>query len=232
MKLLGIVGGTGPESTIDYYRALIESWRARTADDSYPRMVISSINLTRMVDLITANDLAGVAAFLAEEVRRLAAAGAEVGLIAANTPHIVFDDVRRLSPIPLISIVEETCRAAVARGLRKVALLGTRFTMRGRFYPEVFDRAGIELVVPSPEVQEQVHDKYMNQLVVGDLRNATRDWFIALITELRERSGIEAVILGGTELSLILREPSYGGVAVLDTTRIHVESAVEAMLDI
>jgi aspartate racemase len=230
VKLLGIVGGTGPESTVDYYRALIEVWRARTADDSYPRMVISSINLTTLVALITANDLAAVAAFLADEVRRLAAAGAEVALIAANTPHIVFDEVRRLSPIPMISIVEETCRAAQARGLRKVALLGTRFTMRGRFYPEVFDRAGIELVTPTPEEQEQVHDKYMNELVVGDLRHATRDWFIQMIARLRERSGVEAVILGGTELSLILREPSYGGVAVLDTTRIHVESAVDAML--
>lgn len=230
MKLLGIVGGTGPESTVDYYRSLIAVWRERTADDSYPHLLINSINLTALVSLITANRLADVAAFLAAEVQRLAAGGAEVGLIAANTPHIVFDEVQRLAPIPMISIVESTAAAAAARGLRKALLLGTRFTMRGRFYPDVFDRKGIELVVPSLEEQDAVHHKYMNELVMGDLQDATRDWFVSLIASLRERSGVEAVILGGTELSLILKEPSYAEVAVLDTTRIHVDAAVTAML--
>jgi len=230
LKILGIIGGTGPESTVDYYQSLVAVWRERTKDDSYPHMVINSVNLTTLINLITADRLADVAAFLGAEVQRLGAAGAEVALIAANTPHIVFDEVRRLSPVPMISIVEATAAAAAARGLRKVALLGTRFTMRGRFYPDVFDRVGIELVVPSSEEQDAVHAKYMNELVVGDLKEATRDWFVSLIASLRARSGVEAVILGGTELSLILKEPSYDGVAVLDTTQIHVQAAVDAML--
>jgi aspartate racemase len=230
VKLLGIVGGTGPESTVDYYRSLVAVWRERTKDDSYPHLVINSVNLTTLINLITANRLADVAAFLAAEMQRLAAAGAEVGLIAANTPHIVFDEVRRLAPIPMISIVEATAAVASARGFRKVLLLGTRFTMRGRFYPDVFDRAGIELVVPTLEEQDAVHAKYMNELVVGDLQDATRAWFVSLIASMRERSGVEAVVLGGTELSLILKEPSYGDVAVLDTTQIHVDAAVSAMM--
>ncbi|MGB7620851.1 MAG: amino acid racemase, partial [Terriglobia bacterium] len=147
MKTIGIIGGIGPESTIDYYRFIITSYREKQPDGSYPPILINSIDLKKMLDLIGANDLAGVTRYFRGELEKLAHAGADLGLLAANTPHIVFDDLQQQSPIPLISIVEAVCEATQVLGLKKVGLFGTRFTMQGRFYSDVFSRQGIDLVV-------------------------------------------------------------------------------------
>ncbi|MEA2572556.1 MAG: hypothetical protein QOI24_4557 [Acidobacteriota bacterium] len=230
MKMLGIVGGTGPESTIEYYRALIAKYRERVTDGTYPRMLISSVDVKSVLGLVATNELPRLTELLAEEVNRLARGGAEVALFAANTPHIVFNEVRRISPIPLISIIEETRDVAKQRGIRTAGLLGTRFTMTGSFYRDVFEPAGIALVVPNEEEQRFVHDSYMNELIGGNVVAETKAELLRIIARMRERSGIEAIILGGTELSLILREDDYDGVIVLDTTRIHVDAAIREML--
>jgi aspartate racemase len=133
MKTLGIIGGVGPESTIRYYRTIPALYRERKNDGSYPQLIINSIDLTRGMDLLAANDLAGEAAYLLDEIQKLARAGADFGLIAANISHIVFDDLSAKSPIPLISIVEVSCRAATKYGLKRLGLFGTRFTMRRTF---------------------------------------------------------------------------------------------------
>jgi len=230
MKTLGIIGGIAPGSTIDYYRSIIALYRERRRDGSYPPIIINSIDLKKMLDLIGADDLAGVTEYLVGEVTKLARAGAEVGLLASNTPHIVFEDIRERSPIPLISIVEATCEAARALGLHRVGLFGTRFTMQGRFYPEVFSSQGIAVRAPALEDQEYIHDKYMGELVNGVFRDDTRQRLLAIVDRLRERERIQGLILGGTELPLIFRDVSDRGIPFLDTTRIHVERAVADML--
>jgi aspartate racemase len=229
MKTVGIIGGIGPESTVEYYRLMIASYRERNPDGSYPSILINSIDLKKMLDLIGANELAKVTDYLVGEVQKLAQAGADFGLLAANTPHIVFDDIRRQAPIPLLSIVEATCDAAQALGLKRVGLFGTRFTMQGRFYPEVLSRQGITLSVPDPDDQAYIHDKYMSELVNGVFRDETRRRLLAIVDGLIERAGIQGLILGGTELPLILRGSSHSGIPFLDTTRIHVERAVAQM---
>ena len=105
MKTLGIIGGLGPESTVDYYQRIIALYRERTSDGSYPHFIIISVDLKKGLDFMAADDLGSMAVYLLEEIRKLARAGADFGLIAANTPHIVFDDVVPKSPMPLISIV-------------------------------------------------------------------------------------------------------------------------------
>src|SRR6266576_6915318 len=154
MRILGIIGGLGPESTIEYYQQIIALYRERQRDGSYPQFLINSIDLKKGLDFMDANNLGGMADYLLEGIGKLARAGANFGLISANTPHIVFDEVASESPIPLISIVKATCASAKARGLKKLALFGTRFTMEGTFYPKVFSREGIELVVPDPKEQD------------------------------------------------------------------------------
>src|SRR5579872_5796418 len=114
-----------------------------------------------------ADERAEMTEYLVSEIGKLARAGAEFGFLAANTPHMVFDEVRDQSPIPLISIVEATCQAAKALGVKKLALLGTRMTMQGRFYPEVFSREGITLAVPDEHDQAYIHHAYFNELVKG-----------------------------------------------------------------
>jgi aspartate racemase len=230
MKTLGMIGGVGPESTIDYYKLIISEYRERKRDGSYPPIIINSIDLNKARDLVTANALAELTGFLAVEVQRLARAGADFGLIAANTPHIVFDDIRWQSPIPLISIVEATCEAAKALGLKRLGLLGTRFTMQGRFFLDVFARADIALVVPTPDEQDYVHDKYMGELVNGIFLPETRTRLLEIVDCLRQRERIDGVILGGTELPLLLRDAPPQSIPFLDTTQIHVRAAVAEML--
>jgi len=171
-----------------------------------------------------------LAAYMLEEIRRLARAGATHGLLSSNTPHIVFDEVQRTSPIPLISIVETACREAIARKLERLGLFGTRFTMQGGFYQRVFAREGMEIVVPEPVDLEFIHDTYLNELVNGVVRAETRDRYVAIARQMKNRHGIEALILGGTELPLLLRDAIDIGMTLLDTARLHVEAAVSELL--
>jgi aspartate racemase len=229
MKTLGMIGGIGPESTIDYYRHIIAAYRNQKPDGSYPPLIINSIDAKKMIDLITANALSEVTQYLTTELHRLSRAGADFGLVAANTPHVVFDDLRRQSPVPLLSIVECTCRFAQTLGLKKVGLFGTRFTMQGRFYPDVFSREGIALAVPDARDQEYIHDKYMSELFTGSFLPETREGLLAIVDRMKT-GGIQGLILVGTELPLILRDDGGRGIPFLDTTRIHAEAAVAEML--
>jgi aspartate racemase len=230
MKRIGIIGGLGPESTIEYYRLIIASYAERRPDGSYPSIIINSIDLQKLRDMVEANERARMTEFLVSEIQRLARAGAECGLVAANTPHIVFDEVRRQSPIPLISIVEATCEAAKALGLKKLGLFGTRFTMQGRFYPDVFSKEGIVLAAPEEHDQAFIHDRYFGELVKGIVLPETRERLLTIVDRLKGRDGIQGLILGGTELSLILRDPTVRGIPVLDTTKIHAKAIVAEAL--
>lgn len=229
MTTLGIIGGIAPESTVEYYRAIIAAYRRQT-DGRYPPIIINSIDLQRMLGLIGAGDLAGVTEYLLGELRALARAGADLGLLAANTPHIVFEELRRESPVPLVSIVEAACDAVRALKLARVGLLGTRFTMQGRFYPEVFSRHGITLVVPDAPDQDYVHGRYMSELVNGVFLDETRASLLAIVDRMRVKTGIQGILLAGTELPLVLGDVADRGIPFLDTARIHAEAAVTRML--
>ncbi len=238
LKPIGIIGGIAPESTIAYYRRIIARCR-ELVPDAYPPILINSIDLTKMLRMVAASQFDALVEFLSQEVAKLARAGAGFALLASNTPHIVFDELRRAAPIPMISIVEETARAAQVRGFERVGLLATRFTMRGGFYNDVFARFGLTVVLPDDEEQEFVHAKYIGNFVDGrydgELVNGiflpeTRHGYVKIIRAMAERTGIEAVILGGTELPLLLRDEAEAGIPLLDTTVIHVESAIAAML--
>jgi aspartate racemase len=215
---------------VEYYRTIIELYRAARPQGGYPHLVVDSVDLDRLVELVTSGRLDELAAFVSAAVGRLAAAGCDLALVASNTPHLVFDAVRRRARIPLISIVEAARDAARARGLTRVALLGTRFTMEARFYPDVFATAGIALTVPSADERGWIHGKYMDELILGRFEPDTRAEMAALIDRLVARDGVQGVILGGTELPLLLREVSTPRAPLLDTGRIHAERAVAEML--
>ncbi len=230
MKTIGIIGGIGPESTIEYYKRIVAAHRARVEGASYPSILINSIDATPLLGYIMARRFDDVARLLVKEVARVAAGGADIALIAANTPHVVFDQIRAGSPIPLISIVEATAARASQLGLKRLGLFGTQLTMESKFYPEVFARQGLTIIVPNGEERAYIHEKYMAELFNGIVRQETRDELVSIAGKLGERDAIEGVILGGTELSLILTEPSYSDLPVLDTTQIHVDRAVAMAL--
>jgi aspartate racemase len=230
MKTAGIVGGIAPESTIQYYRLMIAAYRDRKRDGSYPSILINSIDMKTMLDLIGADNLSGVTKYLVGEVEKLAHAGATFALLASNTPHIVFDAIRQEASIPMLSIVEATCSEVQRLGLKRVGLFGTRFTMQGRFYAEVFSRQGITVIVPDTEEQEYIHGKYMSELVNGIFLPETRGPMSEIANRLRVREGIEGLVLGGTELPLLLHDVATREVLFLDTAKIHAECAVTQML--
>jgi len=229
MKVLGLIGGTGPESTIDYYRLLVAKYREQ-ADGHSPPVIITSVDLKQMIEWMNSGNLAAVANGLVAEFERLQRAGAQFAALTANTPHIVFDELKQRSPIPLISIVEATCEDALARGLKTVGLFGTRFTMEAPFYPEVFSRGGMKLVLPTADEQDYIHAIYLGELLKDIFRPETRARLLEIADEMKRRDNIEGLILGGTELPLVLRAEEHNGMPLLDTTRIHVNKLVTEML--
>ena len=230
MKTLGIIGGLGPESTVDYYQRIIALYRQRTADGHYPEFIVVSVDLRKGLDFMDANELSGMADYLLEAIGKVARAGADFAIISANTPHIVFDDVAPNSPIPLISIVEATCAAAKARKLKRLVLVGTRYTMQANFYPKVLAREGIDLLMPEREDQDYIHEKYFSELVPGKFLPETRAGLLTIVDRMKAQSDIDGVILAGTELPLILRGETHNGIPLLDTTKTHCEAVVAEML--
>lgn len=229
-RTLGIVGGIGPESTIQYYRLAISEYRARRPDGSAPPVVINSIDVSYMLGLVAAGDLAALTAYLVRAVRVLAAAEADFGLLAANTPHLVFDAIQRQSSLPLISIVEATCAATTKLGLRRVGLFGTSFTMQSTFFADVFAARGIAVVAPSVDEQTCIHGKYTSELLDGKVLDETRQAMLEIAARMRSRDRVEAIVLAGTELSPLLAGSSRDDFPFLDTTRIHASAAIARML--
>jgi aspartate racemase len=231
MKTPGIIGGIAPESTVHYYRSLIAAVRTRIGDGSTPRILIESIDMKRMLDGLASNDASGVTDQLVAALWNLSAAHADFGLMASNTPHALFDEVRRRSPIPLISIVESAREEAAGRGLKRLGLFGTAFTMRGRFYSDVFLRDGITVFPPGETDAEWIHDTYMTEWVNGVFRPEARDRLLEIAGRMRRESGIEAILLAGTELPLLLGGAAPESFPFLDTMDLHVKATVSFMLE-
>jgi aspartate racemase len=225
MTSVGIVGGLGPESTIDYYRRILDTW---PDPSSSPSIVIDSLDVKRALRLVE-GDRPGLTAYLLDSLHRLAGAGVDFAAMSANTPHIVFDELASQSRVPLVSIVEVCAQEAQRRGLVRLGLLGTRFTMEAPFYPTVCARYGIAVVLPNDDERTWVHERYVEELLKGDFREDTRQRFVSLVARLRGEQGIDGVILGGTELPLLLPTSAIAGVPALDTTALHVAAIVKRL---
>jgi len=227
MATVGLVGGLGPESTVDYYRRILETW-AREDPSSAPSIVIDSLDVQRGLQLVE-HDRAGLTEYLLGSLLRLAAAGVDFAAMTANTPHLVFDELSARCPVPLLSIVEVCAREANRLGLRRLGLLGTRFTMEAPFYPAVCNRFGIAVVAPDETERAWIHERYVGEFLRGKFRDETRQGFLSLVGGLRDREGIDGIVLGGTELPLLLPTPVIAGVPALDTTALHVSAIVDRL---
>jgi aspartate racemase len=227
MTRLGLVGGLGPESTIDYYCRILDGWQA-TDPASSPSIVIDCLDVRRALDLV-AQDREALTEYLLASVERLAGAGADFVAISANTPHLVFDALAARSQVPLLSIVETCADEASRRGLHRVLLLGTRFTMEAAFYPEVFGRRGIDVVVPTEDERGWIHGVYVGELLRGEFHDSSRRELVSIIERIRKAEAIDGVILGGTELPLLLRGREVATLPVLDTTALHVGAIVRRL---
>lgn len=228
MTIVGLVGGLGPESTIDYYRRILAEWERRRPGSS-PNIVIDSLDVQVGIKL-AGSDHAALADYLFESIQRLIGARADFIAMTANTAHLVFDDVQRGTRVPLVSIVETCAAEAERRGLRRLALLGTRFTMEAPFYPDVFARRGMEVVRPRDDERTRIHNAYIGELLRGEFRDETRNMIVAIVARLRDEERVDGVILGGTELPLLLESLEIAGLPALDTTAVHVSAIVDRLI--
>ena len=229
MKKIGMIGGFGPESTLDYYRLIINQYRQQQGEGSLPEIIIYSMDLYALLTLVEQKRWDDVTSFLLKGVNSIHKAGADFGIISANTPHIVYDQLKSSSPIPLISIVEETSKKAKEIGLQRVGLLGTSFTMRASFFQKVFANNNISIVVPNEKEQDFIQHKLMTEIELGQFLEETRNGLLTIVKSMVDEDLIEGVILGCTELPLILTKDEFD-IPFLNTTKIHVESAIRYCL--
>jgi aspartate racemase len=225
-----MIGGFGPESTLDYYRLLIETYREKFDNTSYPEILIYSLDINKLLDMVAEKQWNELAQWLSGAINALYRAGADFAFISANTPHIVFDRVKQLSPIPLISIIEAARNTTLSLELKKVGLLGTLFTMQSKFYQEVFERENIEIVVPDEEEQHYIHSKLMTEIEIGIFKNETREGLLKIIRRMKDEEGIKGVILGCTELPLILTREEFD-MRFINPAISHVESILKYCIE-
>ena len=222
MRKIGIIGGLGPEATVDYYKRITTFFHHYNQNLSTPEIIIYSIDLAELFQLVEEQRWELLATMLTSKLTSLKNAGADFAVISANTPHIVFDQVLAQSPLPLISIVDVTLEAAKRMGAKKVGLLGTKFTMQANFFGERFSRDGISVVVPDVQDQQFIQEKLVTEIELGIIKEDTRIALLSIIERMKEQDNIEAAILGCTELPLILGV-NDAKVPLLNTTAIHVE---------
>jgi len=231
MKRIGIVGGLGPEATVDYYKELISTFNTRDGDIKYPEIIIYSVNMYEFLQLLKEKKHEQATVYLLEKIESLRQAGAEFAAMSANTPHMLFEPVSQRSPLPLISIVEATRKEASRKGLKRPGLLGTGFTMNSSFYADVFRKHDMEVSVPGNDDRELINYKLFSEIELGIFKDETREMLISMIGKMVKEQNIDSVILGCTEFPLILPEDDYAGVPVLNTTSIHVREIVSYCLD-
>jgi aspartate racemase len=214
---IGIVGGMSPESTLAYYRHIVHAHTAARGDHGYPRIVVASVSFQRYIDWQHAGRWDEIARGLEGEVRALAAAGADFALVAANTMHKVVPDMSLA--LPLLHVFDAVAGAAAARGLRRLGLTGTAFTMSDGFYARGLADRGLDVVLPDEDERREIHRMVYEELIFGRIEAASRARFGAISRRLVER-GAEAVLLACTELILVKPDVPW-----LDTAEIHALAA-------
>ena len=228
MKKVGIVGGIGPASTHDYYSGIVDGYRTKTGSGNYPEIVIDSVNMTVMLSYVENEDWDALVNMLVHSISNLYAAGAKIAAIASNTPHIVFDMVQERSVLPLISIVDETCRYAKSKGCKKAVVIGTRFTMGSGLYAKALARFDIAAITPSGDEQDIIHEIIFPKLEDGIVDPEDKRKMLALAGRLISDQNADALVLGCTELPLMVKEHDIDTM-ILNTTQIHINAIVNAI---
>lgn len=224
-KKIGILGGLTPESTVTYYQHIVRRYQELFGNHSYPEIIIYSVSFQKFEDWMDGEDWGSVEEALLSCLESLSAAGADFAIIATNTMHIVFDELREQSPIPLISIIETTAEAIEREGVNTVGLLGTRFTMEKPFYREGLERHGIKVIVPEKVDRDYINKVVFEELSRGILRPGSRHRFLEIIEGLMRR-GAQGMVLGCTEIPLLVT-PEHTSVKLFDTATLHAEKALE-----
>jgi len=229
-KTIGMIGGIAPASTVDYYNRLISRFQERTGQREYPSIIINSINMTHMMELITNDHLDELVDYLSEEIFVLEKAGAKVIFMASNTPHLVFEQLAQRVKTKMVSIVDSTIAYAQTKGHNRLGLFGTLPTMEGEFFQDGFEASGMEIITPMPDERKYIHKVYMEELVRGRFLPETKSHLLSIANRMYNEGQIDSLILGGTELPLILKSSDMEDIELLNTTKIHVERILDSVI--
>lgn len=230
MKKLGLVGGTGPESTLVYYKEINRLIIEKTGGKAFPDISIESINLYKALEYVKNEKYEELSKYLSNALDNLISGGAEIVALTAGTMHVVYEDLKEKVNVPFISIPETVSDIAVQYNYKKVGLLGTIFTMKKDFLKKSFIEKGIDVVIPSKENMVLVNERISKELEYGIVKDSTREELINIITKMKELEGIEAIILGCTELPLILNSNNCP-VDCLDIMEFHISRLVKMIMD-
>ena len=225
MKKIGIIGGLSAESTIEYYKILIKEYNKRKGGKSSPLLIIDSLDLEEAVNLMSNDDWDGVFNIIFQSAKNLEHAGAEVIIIATNSIHKIFDRLQEEINTPMISILDVTAEAVKSKNLKKIGLLGTIFTMQSDFFHKAFQRYNLEIIVPNREDQELVNEIIFNELTFHIIKPESKRGYLEVIGRLQQE-GAEGVILGCTEIPLLIKQED-SPIPVFDTTTLHAMAALE-----
>ncbi|MEL6304061.1 MAG: aspartate/glutamate racemase family protein [Bacteroidota bacterium] len=229
MKTIGLIGGMSWESSKVYYQYLNEIVRDTLGGSHSAKVILSSVDFAEIERLSFADDWGQIGALMAFEAKRLEKAGADIILLGTNTIHLVSDAITQATTIPFLHIAEATGAAITKRGLKKIALLGTQFTMEKDFYSKILEQNyGLEVITPELEDRIKLHNIIYNELVKGVFTEASKEACLQMIQKLTDQ-GIEGVILGCTELTILIPANEVG-LPSFDTTKIHAAAAIEQAL--
>ncbi|MGG3181664.1 amino acid racemase [Priestia megaterium] len=229
MKKVGIIGGTGPESTVVYYQSIISKFQEKIGSkEGLPELFINSINMYKMFNLLMNGQTQELITYLTDAVQKLESVGADFVVFTGNTPHIVFEQVQKNVQVPMISMVEETYLKAQELSLEKIGLIGTKFTMENDFFKKPFISHNIEMVVPNQSEQEYIHQKIVEELENGIVNNETKKVFLNIIKQMTDRDGTQAIILGCTELPMLIKDEDLN-ISSLNTAEIHINKIVDTI---
>ena len=229
-KKVGIVGGLGYMSTLEYYRGIMKESQTYTKSGEYPELVIASLNIADVMRMLEKGFYEQVTWYLYRAIQDLRKARADFAVIASNTPHIVFNQLSEISPLPLISIMDVTSQAISRCGYSNVSLTGTAFTMKNRFYKDNLESHGIKCTVPNAEDIETIHNIIFPDLENGIVKPEKKREFITLCEKYVPK-GIQAIILGCTELPLLINDGDMQ-VPIIDTMKLHISAIVDEIYGI
>ena len=230
MKKIGLVGGTGPESTIIYYKELNSKIDETTGGKNMPELSIESVNFHKAWELVSSERHKELADYLSEKVNNLAEGGAEIIALTAATMHIVFDEIKNNTKISLVSIPKAVRDEVVKKGYKKVGLLGTIFTMEQDFMKKDLLQAGIDVIVPDEVDRELIAKRIYEELEMGIVKESTLHEFNEIIKKIQKVHEIEAIVLGCTELPLILNNENCL-LPCLDSVAIHIKKLIDLSQD-
>ncbi len=228
MKTLGLIGGTTWLSTIDYYRYINEGINERTGGAEYAKCIIYSFNFTEIKNLADANDWDRILQLVTKACNQQEQIGAEAIVLCANTMHYIAGGLKKQINLPVINIVEATACEIKKHNLKKVALLGTRFTMDFDFYKVKLAEQNVETIIPAEDDRKFIHSSIFDELGKNIFKPDTKERYIKIINGLVEQ-GAEGVILGCTEIPLLIKQEDLN-IPAFDTTKIHSRAAVEFAL--